>query len=227
MMKTILFPALEQVYPLFGLSGSFLILMGCWVAKRMFTGKEGESFSLTNHFISELGEREISKAAVLFNTLIVIGGILYIPFVISVGLILNSTWGMLGAIAGTLASISFILVGSFSRDALTLHRVVSVIYFISGLLMLFFFTIAIFVQPSTRQVIPLPINLIGVTAILCYADFLILISHKTDRNNFPSYIPASQVMPARPKFWRTAFLEWLMLLLTVGWYFFVSLVLIF
>ncbi|MBA4376642.1 MAG: hypothetical protein C0401_10790 [Anaerolinea sp.] len=212
-----------QVYPHFGLIGSLIILTGCLVSAVAYTGKADERYSILNHFISELGEIGISRSAAVFNTAMVIGGILFIPYMVGLGLTIGSWWAIIGMSAGLLAAVSSILVGIFSMDRLTPHRRAAMTFFRSGLVTVVFFTIAVFAQPAGHRTIPLVVNMFGIIAIISYAAFLAIVGRKMDTNNQPNYILDPSVMPERPKFWRTAFLEWMLFFSTIAWFLLVSL----
>jgi hypothetical protein len=218
---------LKQVYPYFGLTGSLVIITGCLVTAVFYRGKAGEKYSILNHFISELGELGISKAGLVFNLAMIIGGILFLPLMVGVGLSLGSLWGVLGMAAGMLAAISSTFVGIYSMNRLTPHRRAAMTFFRSGLLTVIFFTTAVFVQPVDNRIIPLLVNFFGVPAIIAYVLFLAIVGKKMDKNNQPNYILDPNAMPDRPRFWRTAFLEWMVFFTTILWFLSVSIILIF
>jgi hypothetical protein len=217
------FSWLQQVYPYFGIVGSAVILAGCLISVSFYRGKAGESYSLLNHFISELGELGISKAAPAFNIGMVIGGVLFIPMMVGLGMTLGSLWGKLGMAAGLLAAVSSALVGVFSMDRLTPHRRAAMTFFRSGLMTVLFFTTAVFVQPLANRAIPVYVNIFGILAIIAYASFLVIVGKKMDKNDQPNYILDPNVMPVRPRFWRSAFLEWMVFFSTIAWFLLVSL----
>ncbi|MCX6056313.1 MAG: DUF998 domain-containing protein [Chloroflexi bacterium] len=227
MTNSIYYSSFLQVYPHFGWSGSLLILLGCLISGTAYKGKAGERYSILNHFISELGEIGISKAAAVFNLSLILGGTLFIPYIVGLGFSLSSGWGLLGMFGGVIAALSSIFVGVFSMDRLTPHRRAAMLFFRSGLFTVIFFTIAVFAQSATQRTIPLVVNVFGIIAILAYGSFLVIVSQKTDKDNQPNYILDPLAMPDRPRFWRTPFLEWLLFFSTIGWFLVVSLILLF
>ena len=210
------------VYPFLGVIGSLIILAGSIFASSIYRGKAGEPYSVRNHFISELGEIGVSKAAAAFNYPMKISGFLFLPFMIGLGFQLNSVWGFIAMGLGIIAVVSSSFVGVFSMDRLTPHRIAAMTYFRSGLLTILFFTIAIFAQKPGSQVVPLFINVFGLLAILAYSSFLVIVGKKMDKNENPNYILDPQAMPERPYFWRSAFLEWMVFFTTILWFLGVS-----
>lgn len=96
-------------------------------------------------------------------------------------------------------------------------------FFRSGLMTVLFFTTAVFVQPISNRTVPMYINIFGILAIISYATFLAIVGKKMDKNDQPNYILDPNVMPVRPRFWRTAFLEWMVYFSTIAWFLLVSL----
>jgi hypothetical membrane protein len=214
---------LNQVYPYFGWVGSLTIVLGCVIAAAFYRGKDGEKYAIVNHFISELGEVGVSRLAAAFNTGMILGGLIFLPLMVGLGVSLNSVWGWLGASAGLVAAVSAVLVGVFSMDHLPPHRRAAITFFRSGLLAILLFTVAVFAQPAGHRVIPLAVNIVGILAILSYVSFLSIVGKKMDKNNNQNYILDPNAMPERPKFWRTAFLEWMIFFSTLAWFLLVSL----
>ena len=59
---------IKHWYPWFGIGGSLLITACMVITGLAYRGRQGEKYSIFNHFISELGEVGVSKAAAVFNT---------------------------------------------------------------------------------------------------------------------------------------------------------------
>jgi hypothetical protein len=213
-----------KVYPYFGWIGSLVILTGIVISAAAYRGKAGERYQFWNHFISELGEVGISRLAAVFNTGVILGGLLFLPMMVGLGVTLGSTWGWLAMAAGIIAALSSSFVGIFPMSNLDPHRVAAMTFFRTGLLTVLLFTIAIFAQPAGERAIPLVVNVFGVLSILTYALFLALVGRKMDRNNNPNYILDPNAMPDRPRFWRTAFLEWMVFFTTILWFLVVSII---
>ncbi|HZU87441.1 MAG TPA: DUF998 domain-containing protein, partial [Anaerolineaceae bacterium] len=153
-------------------------MIGVIIASISYKGRKHERYSLFNHFISELGEVGISKNAQAFNIGMIIGGILFLPLMIGLGLRLNTVFGWLGTTFGLVAAISATLVGVFSMERLTPHRRAAMTFFRSGLLTVLFFTIAIFTQSGEQKLIPLGVNIIGIIALASYSTFLLTVRNK-------------------------------------------------
>jgi len=227
MAENTFFTFIQQYYAHFGWLGSLVILLGCLITALPYKGRLSEKYSILNHFISELGEKGISKLAVVFNTGMILGGLLFLPFIAGLGLTLGTFWAIIGMAAGLLAALSSIFVGLFSMERLTPHRVAAMTFFRSGLVTVIFFTVAVFAQPAADRVIPLAVNIFGIIAIASYSAFLVIVSQKTNKKGEENYLLDPKEKKIRPKFWRTAFLEWMLFFATIAWFLSVSLLLIF
>lgn len=210
----------------FGWAGSLIILAGCFLSALPYRDRDGEKYSLFNHFISELGEVGVSERARVFNTGMVLGGLLFLPFIASIGWTLSGLWAVLGTAAGIVAAGASVFVGIYSMERLEPHRKAAMTFFRAGLLTIILFTVAVFLQPSSQRVIPILVNVIGMLAIAAYAAFLVIVSHKTNKKGEQNYILDPSVNKTRPRFWITAFLEWTLFFATIAWFLCVSLVLI-
>ena len=199
---------INKVYPFLAYSGTTLILLGVVVSLIPFRDRKGERYSMLNHFISELGEKGVSKAAWGFNSGMTIGGWLFVPLMIIMGTKLSSVFGWIGTAFGVVACIAASLVGVFSMDRLSRHRRAAMTFFHSGLYCIIFYTLAIFFQPEGARVIPLGLNFVGFLAIASFSTFLVTVYSKSNKDKQPNYILDPNAPPERPRVWRTAILEW-------------------
>jgi hypothetical membrane protein len=209
---------IDKVYTYLAFSGTLLILIGVLISIFPFRDRAGERYSLLNHFISELGEKGISKAAWGFNTAMIISGWLYLPLMIMIGVKLASVPGWIGASFGVVACVAASLVGVFSMDRLNRHRKAAMTFFHSGLWCILFFTLAIFSQPVGGRRIPLGLNIVGLLAIASFGSFLLTVYSKPNNVSQPNYILDPNAPPERPKVWRTAILEWCIFFTIQAWF---------
>ncbi len=214
----------QQHFASFGCAGSLVILLGCLIAAIPYHGKAGEKYSFLNHFISELGEKGVSRLSAAFNVGMVIGGAFLLPFIIGLGLTLWSWWGLLAMTAGVVAAVASIFVGIYSMDRIEPHARAAMTYFRFGLVTILLFTLAVFLQPADDRVIPLSVNIVGILAVLAYASFLVIVSVKAKKTSKDKTLDPSE-KKERPRFWVTTFLEWMVFFSTMAWFLSVSLIL--
>jgi hypothetical membrane protein len=207
-----------SIIRLLGMVGTVLVTLVVFYSAQLYRGKRGERYSLLNHFISELGEVGISRAAWVFNAGLVLGGLALLPTIIELGLLLRSTLGWLGTVAGIVAVLGVAAVGIFPMNNLKLHVLAAMTYFRAGLGMVFFFGLAIFLQPAGKPAIPSAVNLLSLVAFLAYGAFLSLPRRKKDGEK-PTEILDPQQKPERPRVWALPLLEWAVFFSSIAWLF--------
>lgn len=209
-----------------GLLGGLVIFLAALLPALAYCGRHAEHYSVLNHFISELGERGVSRLAWLFNTGLIFGGLLFLPLCIGLGLLMPGIWSKLGMLAGCVAATSVALVGVFPMNNLTAHSRAAVTYFRSGLLMVLFFSLAIYFQPSGQVYLPKELLWLGLLSAGCYAAFLFLTGRPESEGESSGEASIdSTVASARPVFSLLPVLEWAIFASSILWFFMVSLAL--
>jgi len=205
-----------EIYPYLGWAGSLTILVCSLIAASAYRGKEGERYSITRHFVSELGEAGVSRLAQVFNAGLIAGSFLLLLMIPGVGMSLNSVWGYVGSAFGMIAATACLFVGVFPMNHIKPHTVAAMTYFRSGLATVLVFCIAIVVQPAEARVIPLYALVIGGLAFAAYASFLIHAGNMAKRQQANALDTAT--VKVRPHFWWMPFLEWMVVIFTILWF---------
>lgn len=198
---------------IFGMAGVVCIVLGVLIAALAYRGRKGEAFSLLNHFISELGEIGVSRRAWAFNGALILGGLALLVFNLSLGRLLDSLLGWLGAAAGMAAGLSIIGVGVFPMNRIKEHTVVAMTYFRSGLLMTLFYGPAVLLHAGQLRA-PWVIFVFSLLALAAFAAFLLL--NRRAVQSSPTHDSLSP-MENRPRFWRLPFTEWLVFFGNILW----------
>jgi hypothetical membrane protein len=207
---------LRRNYAIFGLVGAGLVGLCSLITALFYTGPDGESYSILNHFISELGEIGVSPLARLFNLGLILGGLLFIPFSLGLGLRLPGGLAKLGMIAGLVAAVSLSGVGIFPMNNLPPHITAAMTYFRSGLATVALFGLAIQIQSRDSRVIDKRANWFSLIAALCYLSFIIYTSSVlvTEGNE----ALGTNFRSGRPAIWPLAVLEWSIFFSTIAWF---------
>jgi hypothetical membrane protein len=195
--------------------GIGIVIFASGVAALDYRGARGERYSPLNHFVSELGELAVSSRARLFNLGVILGGLLLLPFILSLAWKLDSWLGWLGMLAGVIAALALSAVGLFPMDNLERHTRAAMTFFRAGLVMVFFFGLAILFQPGDQIVVPKSANLLSLLAGISYASFLSLTRPKPADDSFESLDPNRE--KERPRIWHLAIVEWILFFATVFW----------
>ncbi len=206
-----------------GIAGAVVIAAAVAVVALTYTGTHGERYSLANHFISELGEQGVSRTAWLFNAALVVGGVLFIPCCVGLGLALRSLWAMLGMAAGICAGVFCAGVGFFPMNRLAPHVFVAMWFFRLGLATTLLFAVAVSAQPRGRERVARGAVAFSAIAFAAYAAFLVLAS-------IPGVAGGNPLDPSsyahRPRLWLLAVLEWGVFFATVLWFLGVSVLIV-
>jgi hypothetical membrane protein len=215
---------IQQAYPYFGIGGSLLIIASMLAAGLVYRGKDGERYSVLNHYISELGEVGVSRAAPIFNLGLIIGSLAFIPFITGLTFTLDNLWAKIGLAIGIWSTLSCVLVGVFPMNHMEAHKWVAVSYFRSGLVMVLLYSIAVFVQPATIVAIPKISNVAGLLAFFCYAAFLFTMDTHKKKDDEPETLETeSEKEWVRPKVSRFTILEWAISFSNFLWFLIVAL----
>lgn len=199
----------------FGIVGVIILTLTSLVTALFFRTAAGFPYSPLNHFISELGWEGHSTLAGVFNSGLILSGVLFIGFLLGLGFSIHNAWAKIGMICGVIAAIFCSLVGVFPINHLPQHIFVAMGFFRGGLATVILFAIAIQVQPKGKTHIPKTANFFSITAIMAYGSFLILNAAKVDA------ISASfslGTMTAPPSFRLLAVVEWGVFIFTILWF---------
>jgi len=165
------------------------------ITELVYQGTQGELYSPLNHFISELGQRGVSKFAPLFNIGLMIGGVLFALFMLGLGVITGIACGLVGVVP---------------MNNMHIHVPVAMTFFRGGLITILFFTLIFFFDKQKKiskwMVIP------GGITVLAFAAFLTipkLLGYATGTS--------LSVPDVRPAFWLNPFLEWLVFVTVICW----------
>jgi hypothetical membrane protein len=201
-----------------GFAGIGFTILAVFYPALVYRGKRGERYSLLNHFISELGEVGVSRAAWFFNTCLLLGGLVLMPYVILLGVSFASLLGWLGAAAGIAAVLGVAAVGIFPMNNLKFHVIAAMTFFRAGLMMVFLFGLATLFQPNGKTVVPQGATLLNLLAFLAYGVFLTL-PRAWKKEQKPADMLDPEQVPERPRLWALAILEWLVFFSTIAWLF--------
>jgi hypothetical membrane protein len=202
-------------FPAWGIAGSILVTIGCVIPSLPYRGRAKERYSPLNHFISELGELNVSVLAPLFNACLVVSGVLFAVFMVGFGRYLGTFAAVLAAAAGVYTSLACSMVGLFPMNRMSWHMISAMSFFYGGLATIILFGTASVLDP--RELLPPAFAVFAALVVLAFAAFLLL--PQLGGKNF-SLDPA---VSTRPRLWMHPLLEWLAMLGITGWILSVSL----
>ena len=194
-----------------GLTGSAIVILCSLITVIVYRDINGHPYNILNHFISELGEVGVSSLAPLFNIGLIVGGLIFIIFMISLGVYIGTVPGYIASIVGAFSAISCSLVGFNPMNNIEVHVKVAMWFFFGGLITIICFSIAIIFDKqyklSKKLLIP------GLITILSFASFLWL--PRAAHPNIKWTLDPSKVV--RPEIWWNTIFEWLVFLTILAW----------
>lgn len=200
-----------------GFIGSGINLFGFIIAAIPFHDRLGRSYSIMNFFVSELGDIIQSPLSIVFNSSLVIGGLLYGMFFIGLRRYFSGKSGRVAAITGAVSAISAALVGLLPMNLLMPHLAAALAFFYTGFAAVILLTRAVLREKKR----PFPLWIAAIGAIL-FAIFTLFVFAPSDPGmgymamfsirEFVDLIPI-----IRPRFWPIALLEWMAVLGLIVW----------
>jgi hypothetical membrane protein len=125
--------------------GTSILLVGLILPQFPFIGLQNESYSMLNHFVSELGFKGVSEWAIVFNICLFIGALMFIPFVFYVKDQIKGRLWKVGTLFGYIAAIGCALVGVFpmNNETLIAHAFAALAFFMGSNFMMIIFSISL------------------------------------------------------------------------------------
>ena len=211
---------LVKIYPFLGMAGTVLVCVVMLVAALAYTGAQGQRYSPLNHFVSELGQVGVSRAAWLFNAGLIAAGVLFAAFCAGLGLHLATAWSSVAMAVGVCSGLFAAGVGVFPMNNLAPHIFVATWFFRTGLGAVVLFAVAFAVQRKGQ--VRVHKAAIAVSAVVAAAYVTFLATADLPTSGRASSLDISG-MAARPGFWLVALLEWIVIVATFLWFLGVSL----
>lgn len=204
----------SSTFQLFAVAGSLITILCSLITAFAYHGKQGQAYSPLNHFISELGEKGVSRLAWVFNLGLILCGICLIPAVVVLGLLLPGTTLKMGMFFGVICAISLSFVGVYPMNNLKPHGRAAITFFRGGLLMVLTFSSSIAFQKPVATIMSPFYAFAGLPAILAFAYFLYLMhqSSKAERD------PLAPMEFNRPRVWKMTISEWAIFVTIVLWF---------
>ena len=197
-----------------GIVGPLIMAVGMLAAALAYRGKSGQSYSILNHFVSELGELGVSNLAWAFNWSLIAGGILATIFMIYLAAQLR-TWikyplGLLSVIA----TLSGGLVGVFPMNSLAPHLRAALTFFNLGMLVSLIYSLVILF--GGKHPFPKWLSIPGLLSTAAFTLFLYYPS-EIDSTDINFQDAMAKLFANRPDFIPLALMEWSVIIGILIW----------
>lgn len=200
--------------PIFGILGVVSIASGIAISAIAYQGRNAESYSFLNHFVSELGEKAHSELAAAFNLGLILGGILLLAFLLGVATSIGGWFGWILGIVGLVSSISGTLVGFFPMDNLGPHFLAAMVFFYAGLVITLLFSLFVLFLDQ-RNLFKKWMSVPGLISGAAFFYFLFLTDPILPEG--ASLESLSALLENRPQFLESAVFEWVVVIALLGW----------
>jgi hypothetical membrane protein len=200
---------MRKIAPFAGL-GTCLILYGVILfAAVAYIGQQGESYSIFNHFISELGSTRFSVRYFIYNSGIICGGLAYGLFVYGLLAYTSTKLSRIGVFIGVFSAFLCMGVGFVPEDYRVPHLVLALGFFSMATLSVSIFSWSILKESKN----PFP-RYTAIHGLLIPIFFALFMSMPKDlmavkRDAGPLF--------ERPVIWWLPFLEWVIFALMTSW----------
>ena len=193
-----------------GQAGILILLLSALMPAAFYIGRENETYSFLNHFISELGEIGVSPFAYIFNGGLILGGICISSFMLGMAIHIGGSWGLILGAIGLVTGISATLVGVFPMNQLEIHTTIANTFFYGGLLAALGYTLYVIFSSDPR--LPKITAITGGATMLAFAAFVWFLPAPLEDGQ-----SISEILKNRPEIWTLPILEWVVFLCVMGW----------
>ena len=193
-----------------GQAGILILLLSVLIAAAFYVGKQNETYSFLNHFISELGEKGVSPLANIFNGGLIVGGACISFFMLGLAMHIGNSWGLILGAIGLVTGVSATLVGVFPMNQLEIHTVIANTFFYGGLLAALGYTLYVVFSPEPR--LPKITALTGGVTMLAFAAFVWFLPAPLEDGQ-----SIHEILKNRPEVWTLPILEWVVFLCVMIW----------
>jgi hypothetical membrane protein len=190
--------------------GAAIIALGSIVAAVAYGGAKGEPYSPLNHWISELGEVGVSELAAVFNVGLMIGGALFVVFMVGLAAVRTGTLRLLYGALGVLVGVAGAFVGVWPMNNLDLHGLAALTFFNVGWIVVGLASID-FVRAADAR-FPRWLAAIGALTVAAFVGFIAVLLPLLGGDG----LAAPEI---RPDVWIVPILEWAVLIGILIWVF--------
>ena len=198
-----------------GMVGTAVMGLGMLLTALAYRGVESQRYSLTNHFVSELGELGVSEWAPVFNWSLIIGGILTTIFMIYLASQIDHWLKYPLGLISVFSTINGALVGVYPMNDLEPHIRVAMRFFNLGMLTTFLYSLVFLF--NSRHPFPRWLAIPGFVNALTFAWFLYFPAETPTEPSFDQGMAG--LLTNRPDYIPLALLEWVVILGILFWVF--------
>ena len=206
---------MKEIAPFAGLATCIILYSVIIIAAIPYIGQQGETYSIFNHFISELGSTRFSVNHMVYNSGVIFSAIGFGIFILGLLSYVKTQLTKIAVTVGVISSFLCVGVGLVTEEHRLPHLILAFSFFSLMTLASTLFSLSILKEKEN----PFPnyTGLHGFFIALCFTLFICmpkgLMAVKRIEGSFFS----------RPEIWWLPFMEWLIFFALTSWIFIISL----
>jgi len=199
----------NKIAPIAGIFACLTLYSSIAISAYSFKGLQGQSFSLLNHFISDLGNFNLSSNFNLFNAGVVLAGIGFGVFAYGCDGLIHSKLAKASVVIAIIASVLLMGVGLVPTTAGPLHLIIALSFFILMTLGLALYSLCIW--QTSNSPFPKSSALYGLLSPISLFIFMLM------PKDLLALEEEQGALFDRPDFWGLAFSEWTVFFFLTSW----------
>ncbi|WP_197043841.1 DUF998 domain-containing protein [Aureispira sp. CCB-QB1] len=200
---------MKKIAPIAGLATCIILYTVIIIAAIPYIGQQGESYSVFNHFISELGSTKFSAQHFIYNNGIILSSIGFGLFTLGLAQYADTKTSRIAVRFGVLSSILCIGVGLVPEDNRVPHLVLALSFFSFMALSTAIFSWSIWKEQAN----PFPKH----TAIHGFSIPLAFVLFMSMPKGLMAIKREAGPLFDRPEIWWLPFLEWIIFVALTSW----------
>jgi hypothetical membrane protein len=205
---------MKKIAPIAGLATCLVLYSVIIITAIPYVGQQNESYSIFNHFISELGSTRFSANNLIYNYGVILAAILFGTFTFGLGAYAETKLAKVAVGLGMISSILCMGVGFVPEEHRIPHLVLALGFFSFAALATLLFSWSIWKEENNP--FPKYTAIHGVLVPISFAFFMSM------PKGLMLLKRAEGAMFVRPELWWLPFLEWVIFGLLTSWIFIVS-----
>ncbi len=206
---------MKKIAPYAGFTTCLILYAVIFIAAIPYVGQQGESYSIFNHFISELGSTRFSVNHAIYNQGLIVAAFGFGIFTIGLGVYAKTRLARISVVVGVLSSILCIGVGLVPEDHRIPHLILALCFFTLMALAATLYSWSIWKEEDN----PFPKYTAwhGFAIPLSFAVFMMM------PKGLMAVKRAEGALFERPEIWWLPFFEWIIFISLTSWIMMISL----
>lgn len=206
---------MKKIAPIAGLATCVVLYSVIIIAAIPYVGQQGETYSVFNHFISELGSTRFSAQHFIYNNGIILSSLGFGLFTLGLAKYADTKLSRIAVVLGVISSVLCIGVGLVPEDNRVPHLILALSFFSLMALSTTIFSWSIWKEEANQ--FPKYTALHGFTIPVAFVLFMCM------PKGLMAIKREAGPLFERPEIWWLPFLEWVIFIALTSWILVISL----